>query len=90
MLSDVTALVLTLIAMGQMRRPPDVRRSFGYRRLEIVSALANGALLLGIAIAVGIEGYRRMAEPPEVRGGLMLVVAVLGLGVNVVGILLLR
>jgi cobalt-zinc-cadmium efflux system protein len=90
MLSDVTALTLTLLAMGQMNRPPDTRRSFGYRRLETVSALANGALLLAVAIVIGLEGYHRMAEPPQVRGGLMLVVAVLGLLVNLVGIVLLH
>ncbi len=90
MLSDVTALALALIAVTQMRRPPDVRRSFGYRRLEVVAALANGTLLCAVAVVVGLQAYRRIQNPPEVRGGLLLIVAVLGLFVNLVGLMLLR
>jgi cobalt-zinc-cadmium efflux system protein len=90
MLSDVGALTLTWLALRHMRRPPDSRRSYGYRRLEIVSALANGALLLGVVVAVSIEGYRRLGSPPDVRGDLMLLVAVLGLVVNLIGIALLH
>ena len=90
MLYDVIALTLTWLALRHMRRPPDVRRSYGYRRLEVVSALANGVLLFGVAVVISIEGYRRLAEPPDVRGGLMLVVATLGLAVNLLGIALLH
>jgi cobalt-zinc-cadmium efflux system protein len=90
MLSDVTALSLALVAVTQMKRPPDSRRSFGYRRLEIVSALANGAILCVVAVVVEFQAYHRLHQPPEVRAGLMLAVAVLGLGVNLVGLALLH
>lgn len=90
MLSDVAALSLALAAMTHMHRPPDVRRSFGYRRLEIVSALANGALLCLVAVAIGAEAYRRFQHPPEVRGALMLWIAAAGLAVNACAILLLH
>jgi cobalt-zinc-cadmium efflux system protein len=90
MLSDVAALSLALVAMMHMHRPPDVRRSFGYRRLEIVSALANGALLCLVAIGVGVEAYRRFQDPPEVRGSVMLWVAAAGLAVNGIAIALLH
>ena len=85
MLSDVTALSLALVAVTQMRRPPDSRRSFGYRRLEIVSALANGAILCGVAVVVEVQAYDRLTHPPEVKAGIMLAVAALGLCVNLVG-----
>lgn len=90
MLSDVTALTLALLALQQMRRPPDARRSYGYRRLEIVSALANGALLFAVAITVAIEGIKRLSDPPEVKGDLMLVIAAIGLLINLIGIGLLH
>jgi cobalt-zinc-cadmium efflux system protein len=90
MFSDVSALTLALVAMRQAHRPPDAKRSFGYRRLEVVSALANGALLCGVAVVVAVEGARRLVEPPEIRSGLMLVVAGVGLGVNLFGIFLLH
>jgi cobalt-zinc-cadmium efflux system protein len=90
MFSDVSALTLALVAMHQMQRAPDSRRSFGYRRLEIVSALANGALLCGVAIVIAIEGVQRFLHPPEIRSTLMLAVALLGLCVNLVGIGLLH
>lgn len=90
MLSDVTALSLALVAITQMNRPPDSRRSFGYRRLEIVSALANGAILCGVAVIVEFQAFHRWYRPPEVRAGILLAVAVLGLCVNLVGLALLR
>jgi cobalt-zinc-cadmium efflux system protein len=90
MLSDVTALTLALVAITQMRRPPDSRRSFGYHRLEIVSALANGAILCAIAVVVGIRAYARLTNPPEVRSGLMLAIAIVGLFVNLIGLALLH
>jgi cobalt-zinc-cadmium efflux system protein len=90
MLSDVTALSLAWFAIVQMKRPPDDRRSYGYHRLEVVSALLNGALLCAVAVLVWTNAYRRLHDPPEIRGGLMLAVAVVGLAVNVAGIALLH
>jgi cobalt-zinc-cadmium efflux system protein len=90
MLSDITALTLALVALTQMKRPPDSRRSFGYRRLEIVSALANGAILCAVAVVVEIQAYHRLSEPPEILAGLMLGIAILGLCVNLAGLALLH
>ncbi len=66
------------------------QRSFGLYRLEILAALANAVLLLGVAAYVVYEAARRLQDPPEVVATGMLVVAVLGLVVNVVALLLLR
>ncbi len=66
------------------------RQTFGLYRLEILAALANAVLLVGIAVYAIYEGVGRLGDPPEIRGGLMLWVALGGLVVNVIGILLLR
>lgn len=85
MLSDSTSLALALGAIWLARRPPTVRMSFGYRRAEILAALANGVTLVAIAIWIFIEAAGRLGNPPDVEGGLALWVAVLGLVVNLVG-----
>ncbi|MBD3163485.1 MAG: cation diffusion facilitator family transporter [Candidatus Eisenbacteria bacterium] len=90
MFSDVTAQVLALVAMTHRLRPPDPKRTYGYRRIEVVSALANGILLGGVAVLIAIEGAKRWSEPPEIRGGIMLGVACVGLCVNLIGIALLH
>ncbi len=90
MLSDVTALGLALLAFHQMRRPPDMRRSYGYDRLEVLSALMNGTLLCGVAVLIGVNAVKRFRSPPEIEGGLMLVVAGIGLAINLAGLALLH
>jgi cobalt-zinc-cadmium efflux system protein len=82
MLGDVAALAVALVAGWLATRPATPKRSFGYRRAEILAALANGVALVGIAIWVFIEAIRRLDHPPHVLAGWMLAVAVVGLGVN--------
>lgn len=65
-------------------------RTFGLYRLEILAALANAVLLFAVAIYVLYEAVRRLQEPPEILSGPMLIVAALGLAVNIVGWWLLR
>ncbi len=90
MMVDVSALLLALFAASQGRRPPDRKRTYGYRRMEVLAALANGVLLVGIAVVVVREAVLRIGHPPEIRENLMLVVAIGGLLVNVWGLWLLR
>jgi len=90
MLTDVLALALSLIAMRLAMRPPSQERTFGYVRLEILAALVNGAVLLGISVWIAWEALGRLRAPEEVDGPLMMVVAVLGLVVNLVGAGLLK
>ena len=85
MLADVGALALSLVAMRLAQRPPSPERTFGYVRMEILAALVNGATLLGISGWIVWEAWGRLRTPPEVDGPLMIVVAGLGLIVNVVG-----
>ncbi|MCK0209435.1 cation diffusion facilitator family transporter [Starkeya koreensis] len=90
MLSDTIALFLSWMAFRLSRRPSDARRTFGYHRFQVLAALANGATLFLIAIWVVYEAIERFAQPVEVLGGPMLIVAVIGLLVNVGGVLVLR
>lgn len=82
MFMDVFALVLTYAAIQIAKRPSNHRVTFGYHRLEIFSALINGLTLIIISVFIAREAYFRLLEPPEVRGTEMLVVASLGLMVN--------
>jgi cobalt-zinc-cadmium efflux system protein len=82
MLGDSAALVLALGAAWLASRPATPERSFGFRRAEILAALANGLALVAIAIWVFVEAIRRLDDPPEILGGWMLLVAVIGLAVN--------
>ncbi len=89
MLTDVGGLVLALLAVWFARRPPTAANTYGYFRMEILAALANGGVLFGIAGVILYEAYRRIWAPPEVLGGPMLAIAVVGLGVNLAGMWLL-
>ena len=90
MFTDAGALALSLVAMRLAQRPPSPTKTYGYVRLEILAALVNGAALLFISLLILKEAWDRFGTPPEVQGPLMLTVAVVGLGVNVTGALLLH
>lgn len=91
MLADMAALVIALIASTVAARPADDRRTFGFRRAEVFGALLNGALLLGLSTWIAVQAVLRLANPgdTEVAGGLMLVVAVVGLLANMIALWLL-
>jgi cobalt-zinc-cadmium efflux system protein len=90
MLGDAASLGLALFAAWAAQRPPTPSRTYGYLRLEILAALANGAALLVIAAVIVWQSVRRLVVPAEVHSGLMLVIAALGLLANVVTLRLLR
>src|SRR5690625_6398607 len=69
-----------------MRKPPTARRTWGFRRVEVIAALGQAALLLAIGIYAAIEGIRRLIEPPEVPAMELLVFGVLGLVANVIAL----
>jgi cobalt-zinc-cadmium efflux system protein len=89
MLSDNFSLGIALLAVWLAGRPATPEKSFGYKRAEILAALANGVTLVAISIWIFVAAYSRLQEPPEILGGWMLVIAALGLLVNVVGALIL-
>lgn len=92
MFSDLTGLVLALVALGVAARPATQRHTYGYRRVEVLAALFNGLILLAVAVSIAITGVSRLLDPSrvEVLGMPMLVVAVVGLLANVVSAIILR
>lgn len=82
MLSDSLSLFVALGAVFLAARPVSTRRTWGYKRAEILAALFNGVLLAVVAVWVVVEAIRRLGNPVEVLGGGMLAVAVAGLLVN--------
>jgi cobalt-zinc-cadmium efflux system protein len=90
MLADVAALGLSVVVTSLAQRPVTAERTFGLLRLEIFAALANGAALIVISLAIGIEAYRRFRAPAAVHGGLLLLVAAVGLAANAAGAVILH
>jgi cobalt-zinc-cadmium efflux system protein len=90
MLTDAGSLALSLFAIRMAKRPANTEKTYGYVRLEILAALVNGAALLVIAGFIILEAWHRLRDPVEVEGTIMLAVAVVGLGVNIAGALLLH
>ena len=83
MLTDTLSLALAFVAFRIGRWPHDARRTYGYHRFQVLAAFVNGLTLVAIVGWIAIEAIRRLLEPVEVLGGLMLAVAVIGLVVNI-------
>ena len=90
MLVDALALGMSLFAIRIARRPATATKTYGYHRVEIMAALANGVTLVLVAVYIFYEAYQRFLNPPLVQTSLMLAVAIVGLLANLVGIWLLR
>lgn len=90
MLTDVAGVGLALYSIRLAQRAPTPARSYGYYRAEILAALANASVLIIVSLYILYEAYQRFLEPPAVESGTMLIVAGVGLVVNLIGMLLLR
>jgi cobalt-zinc-cadmium efflux system protein len=90
MLTDSTGLIMALIAAALATRAATVRRTYGLQRAEVLAALGNALLLVGVAVWVLIMAVERLRNPAEIRSGLMLAVAVVGVLANLAGLLVLR
>jgi cobalt-zinc-cadmium efflux system protein len=84
MVSDALALGLALFAAWLAGRPPTPERTFGWRRAEILAALANGVLLVVLGLWILVEAVGRLGDPPSVEGGWVLATGLAGLAVNLV------
>jgi cobalt-zinc-cadmium efflux system protein len=82
MLTDAVAIALALAALRLAARPAQGSFTYGMKRAEILSAHVNGVTLLLLGVLITIEGVRRLIDPPDVEGALVLIVAVVGVGVN--------
>ena len=90
MVTDAGALGLSLFALWIARRPPTAEKSFGFYRLEILAALFNGSLLIGVTVWITVAAVGRLREAPAIRSGLMLAVALVGLAANLVAVVMLH
>jgi cobalt-zinc-cadmium efflux system protein len=84
MLTDAAALALALFAAWAAALPARGRWTFGFARAEILAAQANGVTLVVVGLVILAEGIRRLLDPPEVAGGIVTVVALVGVAVNLV------
>lgn len=82
MLTDVSAMILSLLALWFAGRPADLKKTYGYYRMEILSALLNGVMLLVITIFILMEAWERLRTPATVALGPMAIVAAIGLVAN--------
>jgi cobalt-zinc-cadmium efflux system protein len=86
MLTDAVAIALALFALRLAQRPPGGSYTYGLKRAEILSAQFNGVTLLLLGGLIVIEGVRRLIDPPDVEGTLVLVVALIGIPVNLIAL----
>jgi cobalt-zinc-cadmium efflux system protein len=84
MLADVGAIGLALFAARMARLPATPERTFGYLRMEILAALANGAVLFAIVVAIAFEAMSRLRHPAQVNAPVLLAIAAVGFAANVV------
>lgn len=89
MLTDAGGLALALIAIKFGERPATPQKTYGYVRMEVLSALTNAVVLLLLTFYILYEAYQRFLSPPEILGGPMMAVAAVGLAVNLVSMKLL-
>lgn len=82
MLSDAAGLIIAVIAVLVGRRQASAQATYGYRRVEVLAALANAVMVLAISVWIVVEAVRRLQSPAEVQGEAMLLIAVIGLVAN--------
>lgn len=86
MLTDAAAIGISLVAIRLVGRPARGKWTYGFTRAEIISAAVNGITLVVMSALIAVEAIRRLFEPPSVEGGPVLVVALLGVAVNLVAV----
>lgn len=89
-LADSSSMLLAYVAHRASKRKANEQKTYGYKRVEILAAFVNAAILIGICIFLFVEAYERFVNPEPIKGLIMLVVAVAGLLANVASILLMR
>ena len=89
-LSDTVSIILSYVAIKIAEKPKDKKRTYGYKRANILSAFINSASLTGISVFLTVEAIRRFASPSPVAGNIVIIVAIIGLFGNLFSILLLK
>lgn len=88
-ITDASGLLVALIAATLTLRPATAKRTWGFKRIEVLAALGQATLLLAVGLYTAVEGVRRLFEPPEVPAGELLIFGIIGLSANIVAILVL-
>jgi len=89
-LTDTTALFIAYIANRVGKRKTNLRKTYGYKRIEIIAALFNSSVLIGICLFLIFEAIRRFLHPKEIESGIMIVVAIFGLLANLFSVMILH
>jgi len=89
-LGDTSAIFIAFLAGKHADKRPDARKTFGYKRTEILAALFNAVVLIAICIFLFVEAYERFRNPQAIKGGIMLSVAIFGLIANLISVLVLQ
>ena len=89
-LSDSLALVISLIAAVLSKKENTETKTFGYKRAEILAALFNACMLIIVSLFLFKEAFNRLLSPQEINGGVMLIIAVIGLSANLISVFLLK
>ncbi len=88
--SDGIAIIISYIAIRLNKRPKSYNFTFGFKRAEIIAAVFNASVLIGISLYLFAEAYQRFISPEQIEGKLMIIVASIGLAANIIGTLLLQ
>ncbi|MGV8905656.1 MAG: cation diffusion facilitator family transporter [Acetobacterium sp.] len=89
-LSDTVAIASSYIAYTIAQKPNDAKKTFGYKRAQILSAFINATVLLAISAMLIIEAFKRWQSPQSINGTLMIIVAFIGLAANLFSVILLK
>jgi len=89
MLIDAVGLVMALLAISFTQKPATPARTYGFYRAEILASLLNSIFLILLAVFITFEAFQRVLHPSEISGFPMIIVASVGLGINLLGIRLL-
>ena len=89
-LGDTSALFIAWLANRVSRKKQNTRKTFGYKRIEILAALFNAIVLVVIIVYLFIEAFQRLSSPEPIKGLVMFIVAVIGLIANLTSVILLR
>lgn len=90
MLTDVGGLALALFAINITQRKASPQKTYGFYRAEILAALANACVLIFISLYILYEAWQRFKNPPEVQSASMLIVAAIGLAINIAGMMIMK
>ena len=89
-LADIGGIALALFAINYTRKPATPQRSYGFYRMEILASFVNSVILALLSVYILYEAFRRIFEPPEIQSFPIIIVAVIGLALNLIGMLLLN